>query len=84
MGLLLINCFFFYSDSTELLLEVDLNECKVKTCSMSLEGADRYEEEQIQTKSEQKSFFPLVIDDYFMAVAILSSQFSKHKVSSDE
>ena len=53
---------------------VDLHNCTASTKWMD----DQLEEEYtipVKTDSQQTSFFPLILDDYFMSVAILTRQF---------
>ena len=50
-------------------------------CTASRETDDelrkKYSDGYVKTTSQQTSFFPLVLDDYFMSVAILSGKFSE-------
>ena len=63
------------------MIEVDLNnrECSYK--SLDENEVQEYEDEIAKLKfgstESKQSFFPLAIDDYFMAVAILSGRESE-------
>ena len=55
---------------------MDLDKC---TASRETNNELRKEHVEgcVKTTSQQTSFFPLVLDDYFMSVAILSGTFSE-------
>ena len=56
---------------------MDLHNCTALTRQYDNELKDDYMVgAPVKTTSQQTSFFPLAMDDYFMSVAILSGKFS--------
>ena len=56
---------------------VNLDECSASTRQTDNELKKEYTVGlPVETTSQQISFFPLAVDDYFMSVAILSGKFS--------